>query len=260
MIGYFTLYHFLLYNSDIQIFRMANNFYRYIIERIGNMKFEIFYKDTFPLIDVQLESGESIKAESGAMVSMSSNINLQGKMEGGFGKAIGRMFSGEKFFFQTLLAENGPGRVQLAPTTIGHILHFNLEKGRELIIQKDGFLAGSNSIVIDTHVQNLTKGLFSGEGFFVLRARGYGDLFLNAFGAIHPIELGPGETYIVDNAHLVAWDSSLQYNIKLASSKGMFSSFTSGEGFVTEFCGPGVVYIQTRNLKGFAYSLPMPVK
>lgn len=224
------------------------------------MKFDILYKDTFPLVDVHLENGECIKAESGAMVSMSSNINLEGKMEGGLGKAIGRMFSGEKFFFQRLTAQNGNGKVQLAPTNIGNIMHLNIQKGTEYLIQKDGFLAGSDTINIDTHVQNLTKGLFSGEGFFVLRASGYGDLFLNAFGAIHPIHLQAGETHIVDNAHLVAWESNINYNIKMASSKGILSSFTSGEGFVTEFTGPGTIYIQTRNFRGFAYSLPIPPK
>jgi uncharacterized protein (AIM24 family) len=89
-----------------------------------------------------------------------------------------------------------------------------------------------------------------GEGFFILRVGGHGQLILNSFGAIHKIELRPDEEYIVDNAHLVAWSATTTYSIERASS-GWVSSFTSGEGFVCRFRGPGVVFIQSRNPGGF---------
>lgn len=111
-------------------------------------------------------------------------------------------------------------------------------------------MAGAESIKIESKVQSLSRGLLGGEGFFILRISGQGQLILNSFGAIHKIELKPEEEYIVDNAHLVAWSATTSYGIERAST-GWVSSFTSGEGFVCRFRGPGVVLIQSRNPGGF---------
>jgi uncharacterized protein (TIGR00266 family) len=100
-------------------------------------------------------------------------------------------------------------------------------------------------------MQNLTKGLFSGEGFFVLKASGVGTLFVSSFGAIHPIDLAEGQEIIIDNGHLVAWPEGMNYKIEKASS-GWISSITSGEGLVCRFRGPGRVLIQTRNPGSFS--------
>jgi uncharacterized protein (AIM24 family) len=89
-----------------------------------------------------------------------------------------------------------------------------------------------------------------GEGFFILKISGQGQLILNSFGAIHRVDLAPNQEYIVDNAHLVAWTATTSYAIERASA-GWIASFTSGEGFVCRFRGPGVVYIQSRNPGGF---------
>jgi len=214
------------------------------------MKYEILYGEAFPIIKINLQKGERIKAESDAMVSMSSTIDLDGKLEGGLLKGLGRMLAGEKFFFQTLAANRGPGEALLAPSVPGGIVDVELDGSYGLCVQKDGFLAASDSISVDTQMQNLTRGLFSGEGFFILKVRGSGTVFLNSYGAIHPINLEAGEEVIIDNSHLVAWPDYMQYNIEKASS-GWISSFTSGEALVCRFRGPGTVLIQTRNPKGF---------
>jgi len=118
------------------------------------------------------------------------------------------------------------------------------------ILQKDGFFAGSEGLEITTKMQNLARGIFSGEGFFVIRVSGRGTLFVSSYGAIHPFDLSEGEEIVIDNGHLVAWPESMNYTIEKASS-GWVSSFTSGEGLVCRFRGPGRVLIQTRNPKGF---------
>ena len=202
------------------------------------------------MLKVDLQQGESIKAESGAMVSMSNTVEVEGKLEGGVLGGLGRMFAGEKFFFQTLNASGGDGNVLLAPTSLGAIQAIEMDGTTSYKLQKDGFFAGSQSLEISTKAQNLTKGLFSGEGFFILDVSGKGTLFVSSLGAIHPIELAPGEEVIVDNAHLVAWPDSVDYRIEKAS-KGWVSSITSGEALVCRFTGPGKIYIQTRNPRGF---------
>lgn len=215
------------------------------------MNSEILYPGAFPMVRVQLAAGESVKAESGAMVAASPTIDVESKMEGGLLKALSRkVLAGEHFFFQTLRATRGAGEVLLAPTVPGDIVTFELDGVNEYFVQKDGFLAGADSIVIDSKMQGLGRGLLGGEGFFILRISGRGLLILNSFGAIHRIDLKPGEEYVVDNAHLVAWSATTSYQVERASS-GWIASFTSGEGFVCRFRGPGLVYIQTRNPRGF---------
>ncbi|MFM8551135.1 MAG: TIGR00266 family protein [Nitrospiraceae bacterium] len=215
------------------------------------MKSEILYPGAFPMVRVELAAGETVKAESGAMVACSPTVDVESKMEGGFLGALSRrMLSGEKFFFQTLRATRGAGEVLLAPTVPGDIVVLNLDGVNEYLVQKDGFLAGADGVKIESKMQSLSRGLLGGEGFFILRMSGTGTLVLNSFGAIHKVELKPDQEYIVDNSHLVAWTATTSYNIEKASA-GWIASFTSGEGLVCRFRGPGVVYIQSRNPGGF---------
>jgi uncharacterized protein (TIGR00266 family) len=215
------------------------------------MKAKLLYPGTNSLVEIQLERGERVKAESGAMVSMSGTVDVDGKMEGGILKGITRMMAGEKFFFQTLTAARGAGHVLLAPSIPGDVALLELDGSVEYNIQKDGFLAGSDGIEVNAKMQNLFKGLFSGEGFFILKIQGRGTVAISSFGAIHEINLAPGENLTIDNQHLVAWPTTTQYTITKAS-KGWISSFTSGEGLVCKFTGPGKIFIQTRNAGSFA--------
>jgi len=130
-------------------------------------------------------------------------------------------------------------------------MDIEMDGSQSYVLQKDGFFAGTEGLTITTKMQNLAKGLFSGEGFFVIRVSGRGTLFVSSYGAIHPIELGAGEEIIIDNSHLVAWPESMEYHVEKAAA-GWVSSFTSGEGLVCRFRGPGRVLIQTRNPRGFA--------
>jgi len=212
--------------------------------------YQIKHKGAFPFLEIDLEEGESVKAESDAMLTMSSNIDLRGTMDGGFLRGLGRKMAGEKLFFQELTAKKGKGKVRLAPSTIGDIETITLDGTYRLLVQKDGFLAGTNGIQVSTKVQNLVSGMFSGAGFFVVEISGVGDVFLNAFGAIEIIHLEEGEELIVDNGHLVAWPDYMQPKITKAS-KGWISSVTSGESLVCKFQGEGPVLIQSRNPKAF---------
>jgi uncharacterized protein (TIGR00266 family) len=216
------------------------------------MNYQILYKDAFPILDVKLMHNESIKAESDAMVSMSSTIDIAGKLEGGLFSGLGRMLAGEKFFFQTLHASRGPGSAMLAPVVPGSIVAIELDGNCQYNLQKDGFLASTEGIQIETKMQNIAKGFFSKEGFFILKVHGKGIVFINSYGSIHTIDLAPGEDIIIDNGHLVAWQKDMHYKLEKASSKGWISSFTSGEGIVCRIFGPGKIFIQTRNPKGFA--------
>lgn len=213
------------------------------------MEYEILYQDAFPMVKCQLRRGERIKAEANAMIGRSSNIEVTGGTEGGIMKGLTRMLAGESFFFQYLSADRGDGEVLFGHSIPGSIVDVELDGSYGLRVQKDGFLAATEGVQVSTKVQNLSKGLFSGEGLFVLEVSGKGTAFLSSYGAIHAINLEPGEEYIVDNGHLVAWADYMYYNIEKAAN-GWGNSIMSGEYLVCRFRGPGIVLIQTRNPKG----------
>ena len=224
------------------------------------MKYEILYPEAFPVVECHLERGESIKAESDAMIAMSPTIDVEGKMDGGILRGLARKFlSGESLFFQELVARRGAGNVLFGHSQIGGILDVELDGSYGLMIQKNGFLASTQGIQVDTEVQNISRGLLSGEGFFILNARGRGTVFVSSYGVIHPINLDDGEEVIIDNGHLVAWPDYMDYKMERASN-GWISSITSGEGLVCRFRGPGIVLIQTRNPNNFEKDLERRIK
>lgn len=183
------------------------------------------------------------------MVSMSANVELQSQMKGGLMGALKRAVVGESMFISTFTAHGGVGEVTLAPPAPGDVAVLEL-RNQAFFIQGGSFLAAAPTIAIDTKLGG-AKSFFSGEGLFLIGASGFGQLIMSSFGAIRKKKLAPGEQYIVDTGHIVAFESTVQYQLQKAAS-GFFRSMTSGEGLVARYTGPGDIYIQTRNLEAFA--------
>ena len=211
---------------------------------------EIKHQGSFALAVVNLQAGQAISAEAGAMVSMSSNVDLQSEMKGGVFGALKRAVGGESAFVSTFTAKGAAGEVTLAPGLPGDVFGIEMNN-QKFLVQSSSYLAGDTSLQVDTKFGG-AKSWLGGEGLFLLEVSGAGLLLVSSFGAIHRKTLRPGENYVVDTGHLVAWEASMQYNIKKASSSGFFRSFLSGEGMVAEFQGGGEILIQTRNLRAFA--------
>ncbi len=211
--------------------------------------YEVLHQPAFSLAVVQLQPEQSIMAEAGAMVSMSANVELQSQMKGGLFGALKRAAGGESAFVSTFTARGGPGEVTFAPGAPGDIAAIEMNN-QLFFVQSSSYLAGDSSLVVDTKWGG-AKSFFAGEGLFVLQVTGTGLLLLSSYGAIHRKHLQPGERYVVDTGHLVAWEGTTQYSLRKAAS-GFFRSMVSGEGIVAEFMGPGEVLIQTRNLQALA--------
>lgn len=211
--------------------------------------YEILHQPSFSLAVVNLQAEQSILAEAGAMVSMSANVELQSQMKGGLFGAIKRAAGGESAFVSTFTARGGPGEVTLAPGAPGDIAAIEMTN-QSFFVQSSSYLAGDASLTVDTKWGG-AKSFFAGEGLFVLLVQGQGLLLVSSFGAIHRKRLQPGERYVVDTGHLVAWEGTTQYTLRKAAA-GFFRSMMSGEGIVAEFTGPGELLIQTRNLAAFA--------
>lgn len=211
---------------------------------------EIEHTGAFALAVVKLQPEQAIHAEAGAMVSMSANIDLHSEMKGGVFGALKRAVGGESAFVSTFTAKGRPGEVTFAPGAPGDVAGIEMQ-GQTFMVQSSSYLAGDMSLQVDTKFGG-AKSFFGGEGLFVLQISGTGLLLVSSFGSIHRKTLRPGEQYVVDTGHLVAWEGHMQYNLRKAAKSGFFRSFLSGEGMVAEFNGPGEILIQTRNLAAFA--------
>jgi len=215
----------------------------------GGYSYEVVHQPSFSLAVVNLQAEQSIQAEAGAMVSMSANVELQSAMKGGLFGAIKRAAGGESAFVSTFTARGGPGEVTFAPGAPGDIAAIEMTN-QSFFVQSSSYLAGDASLTVDTKWGG-AKSFFGGEGLFVLLVQGQGLLLVSSFGAIHRKQLRPGERYVVDTGHLVAWEGTTQYTLRKAAA-GFFRSMMSGEGIVAEFTGPGELLIQTRNLGALA--------
>lgn len=216
------------------------------------MKHEILQPGSYATLKCILDTGEEIKTESGAMLAMDAGTVMEGKMQGGLWGALKRsILTSESFFVTTIKAQKPETEVYLAPRVTGDVKQIDLH-GDEYIVQGGSFLAATGGIETDAHFSGW-KGFLSGEGIFMIKTRGTGTMFISSFGAILEKELKPGEKFTVDNGHLVAFPSSLQYEIKTAG--GMMGAVTTGEGLICILTGPGKVYMQSRNLRTFAETL-----
>ncbi len=223
-----------------------------IEEKGKQVKYEIKYRPSYSLLEVQLPPDGMITAEAGAMTYMSSNIEVKTrtrlKESGLWGTIKVSLLGGETLFVNDYVARDGPGKAGFVSAPLGDITRLELIPERGYIVQSAAYIASTSGIKLDTEWQGFTKGLF-GQNLFMIKTLGEGDLFINTFGAIDRHELGEGESLIVDNFHLAALSTMCQYKVRMFG--GLKSTILGGEGLITEVTGPGEVYIQTKNPEEF---------
>ncbi|MFB0558849.1 MAG: TIGR00266 family protein [Candidatus Bathyarchaeia archaeon] len=214
------------------------------------MRYEIKYDPSYAMLVVDLEAGERITGEAGAMTYMTPNVEVQTRRrERSILGTIGlKILGGQSLFVNDYVATGGTGQVALGAAPVGDINVMKVEPGRGFIVQKAAYLASTEDVELDVKWEGFTKGLF-GQGLFMIKVYGRGELFVNTFGAIDKHELGPREEIVVDNFHLVAFSDSCDYEVQRFG--GWKETILSGEGFVTRIRGPGDVYLQTKNLREF---------
>ena len=204
-------------------------------------------KEPMAILEVQMSSGEKITAESGAMVYMKGDIEVKTRTrEGGLFKKIKvTALGGESFFVNDYIA-HGDCSIGLTGPPLGDIIRVEVKPSNGFIVQSGSYVSSTPGVLIDTQWQGFTKGLFGSE-FFMLKATGQGDMFLNAYGGIIQKEVAAGEKIMIDNYHLVALSDRAAYRVTKIG--GMKTSILGGEGLVTEITGPGTLYFQTKNLR-----------
>jgi uncharacterized protein (TIGR00266 family) len=197
-----------------------------------------------------LEQGETITAEAGALTYMDPTIEVHTrKREKSLLGTLGlSLIGGQSFWVNDYTATNSSAEIAFVAAPVGDIKQLDIAPGSGYVIQKSAYVASTSGIDLDVKWEGFTKGLF-GQGLFMLKAAGSGQMFINTFGAIDTHTLKPGQTLIVDNFHLVGFSESCSY--KVTRLGGLKETLLSGEGLVTQITGPGDVHIQTKNMKEF---------
>jgi uncharacterized protein (TIGR00266 family) len=212
------------------------------------MQIEILYRPSYSVARVLLDRKEKIQVESGAMVGMSPDMEMETEAKGGFLKSISRsMFGGESFFMNTYTGSAEGDSILLAPPLPGDIAVIEM-RGETLMVQSGSYLASTEGVTVDTKWSG-AKTFFGSEGLIMLKVSGTGTLIVSSYGAIHPMELEAGRKYVVDTGHLVTFDEKIGFNVKKVA--GWKSTLFSGEGLVVELTGPGKLNLQSRSQDSF---------
>lgn len=202
---------------------------------------------------VKLSPSETLTTESGAMIAMSGDMDIQTtthkKNQGGFLKALKRLLANESMFLNHFTAGSAGGEVWIGPVLSGDMMSHELTT--PLIVQGGSFLACEQTVDVDVGWQGF-KNFVSGESLFWIQLTGMGKVVLNAFGGIYCIEVD-GD-HIVDTGHIVAFEEGLDFKIT-KSGGSWISSFLGGEGFVCKFHGKGRVWCQSHNASSYGQKL-----
>ena len=165
--------------------------------------------------------------------------------------------NGESFFQQNIEATGGDGTCLLSPNLPGAMRVLDIGE-RQYMISDGAFVAATGGVDLRVRTQNVGNALFGQSGgFFITESAGQGQLAVSGFGALQEVEVEPGKDVVIDNAHVVAWDSALRYELAVATRSGggllgnLVNSVTSGEGMVLRFAGRGKVLICSRNREAF---------
>ena len=215
---------------------------------------------TMPALEVLLQPGESVIAESGELSWMTQSITLNTHTQyaggGGFLGAIKRMAGGGTLFMTEYQAVSFPGEVAFATKVPGHIVPLELRSASDsFLIHRHGFLCATPGIHIGVGFQqSLGTGIFGGSGFLLQKISGQGTTWLELSGEVVIRDLQPGETLRVHPGHVGAFQSSISFQITRVP--GIRNLIFGNDGlFLAALTGPGRVWLQTLPLSNLAHAI-----
>ena len=212
------------------------------------MNSKINARPSFAYVDIDLEPGESVIAESDAMASMAADMDMTAMFNGGFIKGLLRKFLGGESLFISRFTNNSSKRARLTITqpTPGDIHEIKLEN-QSICLQPGAYICSTPGLHLGIKWAGFAS-FIGREGLFKLVVKGTGTLWYGAYGQL--LEKHVDGEFIVDTSHLVAYEPQMKLKPQLAG--GLISSFTSGEGLVTRIEGTGKITIQTRSMSALA--------
>lgn len=198
------------------------------------------------ILVVDLQADQILRAESGSLFFMEDDIEMKTSTGGSLKTGFKRLVTGNKFFVTDFVYKGyKKGQVALTPDYPCKIIKLSFDDFTDgFICQQDAFLAGSHTIDINPEfTKSFGVGLFGGKGFILQKLTGTGDAFIKASGVLKKKSLSKGQTLRVSPGCLVAFSTSITYDICRADS---FINAFFGEGiFLATLHGPGTVYLQS---------------
>lgn len=218
------------------------------------MRYEIV-GEPLPVVTCHVSPGETLITERGSMSWMSPNMNMETSTNGGIGKALGRMFSGDSIFQNRYTAMGGEGLIAFASSFPGSIRALEISPGNNMIVQKSAFLASEASVELSLHFnKKIGAGLFGGEGFIMQKLSGHGTAFMEIDGYAVEYILQPGQQMVLDTGYLAAMTESCSMEIQTVP--GVKNMLFGGEGiFNTIVTGPGKIVLQTMPVSNVAATI-----
>jgi len=195
---------------------------------------------------LELDPGETVYSESGAMAWMSGNIAMQTTGRGGgLGGMFKRAISGESLFFVEYTSQNGKGIISFAADFPGKIVPVSLAPGQQIVAQKDAFLCAEKTVQSDIFFnRKLGSGFFGGEGFIMQRFTGPGVVFTSLDGEIVEYTLDANQMLKVDTGHVAMFEPTVAFDIEMM--RGFRNILFGGEGlFLATLRGTGTVWLQS---------------
>lgn len=216
------------------------------------MKYEI-KGGAFPVVVCELTDGEQMITEKGSMVWMTPNMEME-TTGGGIGKMFSKAFSGESMF-QNIYTARGAGMITFGSSFPGKILPLQIAPGREMIVQKNAFLASEAGVELSIHFnKKLGAGFFGGEGFIMQRLSGSGMVFIEIDGELVEYDLAPGQKMVIDTGNVAGFEPTV--SIEIQQVPGLKNKFLGGEGlFNTTLTGPGKIWLQTMPISNVAMAI-----
>ena len=215
--------------------------------------------NTLPVLELALEAGEGVVAETGQLSWMSGGIELHTTTSTagstGFLGAVGRALSGGGLFMTEYTAPYQPGTVAFAAKIPGRMVELHVQPGQSYLIHKHGFVCATPGVQLGTGFQqSLGSGLFGGNGFLLQRLSGACTAWVELGGEVVERVLAPGEQLRVHPGHVGMFEDRVGFGITML--RGVRNIFFGGDGlFLAELTGPGRVWLQTLTLPNLAHAL-----
>lgn len=218
------------------------------------MRYEIL-GEPLPVVTCHVNAGETLITERGSMCWMTPNMKMETSTNGGIGKALGRMFSGDSIFQNRYTAMGGEGMIAFASSFPGSIRALEISPNNNMIVQKSAFLASEAGVELSIHFQKkFGAGLFGGEGFIMQKLSGRGMAFIEIDGYAVEYVLAPGQQMVIDTGYLAAMTAGCTMDVHAVP--GVKNMFFGGEGiFNTVVTGPGKIILQTMPVNNVAATL-----
>jgi uncharacterized protein (AIM24 family) len=214
---------------------------------------------TMPVLEVDLQPGQKVISQGGELSWMTDTVRMatstSGAGQSGVMGVLKRAVAGGTIFMTEYHAEGQQGTVAFATKLPGEIRPVAVGAGREYLVSRHGFLAGTDGVTLALAFQKkLGAGVFSGNGFLLQRLSGTGVAWIELSGELVEYHLAPGETIHVHPGHVGIFDATCSFDIEI--TKGIKNMLFGADSiFLVRITGPGIVWLQTLPLPNLAHAL-----